>query len=867
MRRPLAAGLLIGQSVTGFLRAETDTVIPAPVMDVLAEYCIDCHDAGSKKGDLDLDLAAVDWTLEKNRALWERVLVVNEQGLMPPPKKDQPSDEERARLVEWLDSSLLGNTPIGGTLPRRLSRSEYQNTVRKLFSLPEFELPLGFPHDTELHGFDNLGEGLVLSPPLLETYSSAAWQIADEIYPPKKPVEKSSIRTAEPEDMVISFSATSVRGNALRLASRHPNIMRSCTWPSRIEVKTSGVYRITVSGSTFKPISNEPMVLELTAREVSASDRSNIDKFRVIQEISFGTESPKSVSFEAELYEGQTVMMRWVNAEMSHDGKELEKLMRVKLAENPRYLAAWQKAVFPNGKTNKPRVTILRGANGWRIVKKHIADPELDMSHATMDSKMTKALLTAFRKGMTNLADAVCHNYFENGPSLELHGLKVEGPLKRVDGPKDQRRHELRKKMAGVDQGTLSAGEYARTMLGNFLPRAFRRPVAEETVASYLAIAEKHWATGHSFEEGMHLLVRNILISPRFLYRAIGPEKMDDHDLAMRLSYFLTQGPPDATLIDLANRKRLSEAWVLKREATRLMPTTWDHPFVQSFTRQWLDTELLPEIMPDPKFNFTPYYVKMARDEIEHSFAEMLRENRPMTDFIDPDFTYTSGLFARNIYSFNVESKDKPGSTGDRKLRRVPLKRGGRVGGLLGQSGIMMATANGVDTQPVLRGVWVLENLLGSPPPPPPKDVPALTPDTQGTTNPREMLTAHTKEDSCMVCHRRIDPVGFVLENYDPVGRWRTEWPKGAGKIDPTGVLPDGTPVNDVADFKSWLTANVDQFSECLAEKLMTYATGRLPNYTERKEIAKIVKENHQNGNGFRDLMLALVESETFRTK
>lgn len=118
-----------------------------------------------------------------------------------------------------------------------------------------------------------------------------------------------------------------------------------------------------------------------------------------------------------------------------------------------------------------------------------------------------------------------------------------------------------------------------------------------------------------------------------------------------------------------------------------------------------------------------------------------------------------------------------------------------------------------------------------------------------------------------MTCHRRIDPVGFVLENYDPVGRWRTDWPKGAGKIDPTGVLPDGTPINDVADFKSWLTANVDQFSECLAEKLMTYATGRLPNYTERKEIAKIVKENHQNGNGFRDLMLALVESETFRTK
>lgn len=365
----------------------------------------------------------------------------------------------------------------------------------------------------------------------------------------------------------------------------------------------------------------------------------------------------------------------------------------------------------------------------------------------------------------------------------------------------------------------------------------------------------------------MHLLIRNVLISPRFLYRALGPEKMDDHDLATRLSYFLTQGPPDETLIDLANRKRLSVPWVLKREAERLMPTTWNHPFVQSFTRQWLDTGRLPEIMPDPEFNFSPYHVEMARDEVEHSFAEILRKNRPMTDFIDPDFTYTSDLFARNVYQLSVKPKGKENDVQDRSLRRVALMRGGHVGGLLGQSGIMMATANGVDTQPVLRGAWVLENILGSPSPPPPKGVPALTPDTRGTSNPRELLAAHTKEESCSACHKRIDPVGFVLENYDPVGRWRENWPKGAGKIDPAGVLPDGTPIKNVVDFKRWLTANVDQFSECLSEKLMTYATGRVPNHSERKEIEKIVHANHENGNGFRDLMLALIESETFRTK
>ena len=867
MRGSLFAGLLIGQFITGLVCAEPGAPIPNPAMDVLAEYCIDCHDASSSKGDVDLDLASVDWTRGESRELWERVLMMSEQELMPPPEKNQPGEEDRAKLAEWLDASLLEHTRFGGTLPRRLSKAEYERTLRTLFGLSDFALPAGFPEDTEFHGFNNLGEGLTLSPPLLEAYSSVAWEIADQLYPPQKAVEKPSLRKAGPEDMVISFSASSVRGDALRLASRHPNIMRSCTWPSRIEIKTSGVYRITVSGSTFKPVSEEPMVLELTARAVTASDRTSIDKYRVIQEIPFSAESPETVSFETELYEGQTVMMRWVNAEMTHDGKELEKLMQVKLAENPRYLAAWQKAVFPHGKPRSPRVTTLRGANGWRIVQENMADPKLDMSQATMDSAMTKALLAAFRNGMTNIADALCHDYFENGPSLELHEVEIEGPLKVVDGPQDKRRDQLHKQMAGVEKGALSDADYARTLLENFLPRAFRRPADAETVESYLGIARQHWAAGHSFEEGMHLLVRNILVSPRFLYRAIGPEMMDDHDLATRLAYFLTQGPPDATLMDLANRKRLSESWVLKREAERLMPKTWNHPFVQSFTRQWLDTGSLTEIMPDPKLNFTPYYVEMARDEIEHSFAEMLRANRPMTDFIDPDFTYTSAFFARSVYQVEVESKDKPGSAADRKLRRISLERGGRVGGLLGQSGVMMATANGVDTQPVLRGVWVLENLLGSPPPPPPKDVPALTPDTQGTTTPREMLAAHTTEASCAACHKRIDPVGFVLENYDPVGRWRMDWPKGGGKIDPTGVLPDGTPIEDVVDFKRWLTGNVDLFSQCLAEKLLTYATGRLPNYVERKEIAGIVRANHENGNGFRDLVLALIESETFRTK
>jgi hypothetical protein len=163
--------------------------------------------------------------------------------------------------------------------------------------------------------------------------------------------------------------------------------------------------------------------------------------------------------------------------------------------------------------------------------------------------------------------------------------------------------------------------------------------------------------------------------------------------------------------------------------------------------------------------------------------------------------------------------------------------------------------------------VWVLENVLGMPPPPPPNDVPALTPDIGGATTPREQLNAHTNEPRCASCHKQIDPFGFVLENFDPVGRWREEWPKSNAAIDSSVTLPDGTAIRDVTELKSWLVANIDLFSACFSEKLLTYATGRPPNYAERQEIASIVARNRENGEGARDLALDLIQSQTFRTR
>ena len=864
--------LLLASAVVANLSAEDGTPIPDKHYEFLSNYCLDCHDEVEMKADLNLDLFTVDWSNKQHRDIWENALNKLKEGIMPPEDEDQPSEEERATLVSWLDKNLLENTPIGGTLPRRLSADEYRATIRDLFDLQDYELPLGFPKDSEYHGFNNVGEGLVLSPPLMEAYAKVAEQIADTVYPPKQTAPPSTTRTAGPEDMVISFSASTVRDDALLLVSRGQEIFRSCSWPSRMEIMASGTYRITVSAAKHKPVSDQPMLLEVRARELSASDRSRAEIFRLLKVIEVPSESPTTVTFEADLYEGQTLLFRWANAEMDHGYTEFAKHMRQWFERDARWLAAWQYAVFPNGDFSKIRTSVLRGRSGWEIITKALADPDLDMSQATMDSKLTVKLLELAdsNTGMFNLADVLCHYYFTNGPAMEFHSATIEGPLKMVDGPREMLAEKLQQRFTGTRKPGQTDEVFTREILARFLPQAFRRPVDQQTIETYLGIATRHLAKGNTFNESMHLLIRNILISPRFLYRLISPGELDEYDLANRLSYFLTQAPPDRQLLQLAQNGKLSNPETLRAEAIRLMPRKPTDAMVQSFTGQWLDTKLLPEIMPDQVFNFSEEEIAIAEKEVEHFFTEILTKNLPMTDFIDPDFHYTTPEFAKDNYQYGLketveqESASMPAGPG---LQKLPLERGGRFGGLLTQSAIMTATANGVDTQPVLRGVWVLENILGTPPPPPPKNVPALTPDTRGATTPREMLAAHMADQACASCHSRIDPIGFMLENFDPVGNWRELWPNVNTPIDSTGVLRDGTTIHDITDFKAWLVDNIDLFSQCISEKLLTYATGRVPNYAERYEIEQLVKQNHAKGNRFQDLFLDLITSETFRTK
>ncbi|MEM9586449.1 MAG: DUF1588 domain-containing protein, partial [Planctomycetota bacterium] len=419
-----------------------------------------------------------------------------------------------------------------------------------------------------------------------------------------------------------------------------------------------------------------------------------------------------------------------------------------------------------------------------------------------------------------------------------------------------------------------------------FLTKLFRRPATKLEVDRYSQLVQKRFQETRSRDSAAHLLIRSALVSPAFLYLGADEERSDHQEqvlsnlqLAERLSYFLTSGPPDGRMMESVQVGRLTRADVLTRHADRLLRSKSSAPFVEAFTTQWLGLDKLDSLMPDPGLlkNFAAGHREGLRQEPIATFGHILNNNLSVVEFICPDYVFTNGAVGKDIYEFDAALLAGMGKS-KRNVQLVSVDPGDYRGGLLGMPGVMMATANGVDTQPVLRGVWALENILGSPIPEPPKSVPALTPDTTGAKSPKEKLAAHMSDASCAACHRHIDPVGFVLESYDAIGRWRTHYTKTekqrrspgpkAVLVDSAGTLPNGVALQDVTDLKQWLADHPELFAQCLAEKLLTYATGHPLSFRERSIITEVVtKQKQENDLRLRNLIVALVDSKVFRAR
>ncbi|HMV50321.1 MAG TPA: DUF1592 domain-containing protein, partial [Blastocatellia bacterium] len=462
-------------------------------------------------------------------------------------------------------------------------------------------------------------------------------------------------------------------------------------------------------------------------------------------------------------------------------------------------------------------------------------------------------------------------------PGIAFQWMEVDGPLSPEVWPPAS--HRVLFDDLGVEVKSANPAQDAKRLLRRFITLAAREPVPEAAMAKFEQLTLSRLNNGASLAEALLSSYKAFLCSDLFLYLREPVRAADQFAVASRLSHFLTDTRPDAALIEAARQGKLRNPAVLRREADRLIAGEGFQRFVAHFTDYWLSLRDLrrddPNIRLYPEYRLDDYLVESMGLETRAFFAAMVRENLPATTLIDADFTFANDRLAQH-YGLPALA----GST----VRKVPLPQGSPYGGLLTQAAILKITANGVATSPVLRGAWVMDRLIGQPPSPPPPGVPAVEPDIRGAKSMRELLALHTKSATCAACHAKFDPVGLALENFDVMGRWRTNY-RGletgerisgidrsghdfsytiAGAVDSSGQLSDGREFKDVHALKAIFKADPRQLARNLLHQFTVYATGTPVRFADRREIESILDACAKNNYRVGDLLHTLVQSKIF---
>ncbi|MEI6234684.1 MAG: DUF1592 domain-containing protein [Planctomycetota bacterium] len=752
----------------------------------IEKHCADCHDSESQKGGLDLTGLAFQLDDPRNFAKWVKAFDKIESGEMPPKKKARPPQAETTAVLEWLNSALItADTKRvkeeGRALLRRMTRTEYENTVQDLLAI---DIPLRdlLPEDAAVEGFEKVDEGLRLSPVHLERYLEAARQaLTAAVVIGSKPVTKThrlsykdspSIKKeigkgliARADDVVFLDDVAESERAALR------NIFR---------VTQPGRYRVRVSASGYQT-GGKPMTLHIGAKTF-----------------------------------------------------------------NPAFGKAKLGAYFdvPEDKPTVVETTGFVSVNGTIAVAGY---------------NLTK----------TGVKDVKTYK----GPGLAIQWVEVEGPLAEEWPPASYT--GLFGKLE-LEKGTLSD---AQKILHDFLPRAFRRAVADDEAAPFVALVKSKLGVGTPFQEAIRTALAAVLCSPDFLMHRQLVGRLDSSALASRLSYFLWNSMPDAELLALGVNGQITQPAVLRAQTERLLNDPKVERFVNDFTGQWLETADLSATLPD-KLLYPEHDGLLQSSmggEVHSFFSELLRANLPVENFISSDFTMLNGRLAKH---YNI-----PGVEGQ-EFQKVTLPPGSHRGGLMTMAAILKVTANGTATSPVVRGKWVLDRLMGRPPEPPPPNVPAIEPDTRGAHTIRELLAKHRDQPACASCHAMIDPPGFALESFDVIGTWREKYrmlPESAKTavnaqrlkikfiqglpVDPSGELPDGRKFANIDDFKKLLLVDKLQFTKGLASRLLVYATGHKVEFFDRAPMGQIAARTTQQGGGLRTLVHEFIQSPSFQNK
>jgi hypothetical protein len=790
----------------------------------LKTHCIRCHGSETQKSDRRFD--TLSETISSASDLDHYQDIVDQLNLqsMPPEDEPQPTDAERAAVVKTLTSRIAAaqaqlTSGHGHSVLRRLNAWEYRHTIGDLLGLnvEAWNPAEDFPAEVKVKGFDNNGSQLVTSGMLLEQYFAVSEQA----------IHRATAFGERPDTKTYSQrSPYYFSGNDY---DDLPKLFQTDRFRFTPETPYTDLYGRHYRGGHigFLPLARGglPDSGNYTIRVLAAAVDRTHDYGEALGDFRNG--DPLVLELAS--------VDRRGSVKSTGNVSQMISLKRIELtSEKPQWIewtgyleAGYEPEVrFRNGPLAAKRMIRLLTTKG--------GDHEEFKPFVNLDAGEEKAhgVLKAYR-----------------GPKLRVWEIQIEGPHLESWPPRGHERLYGDLQIEDLNRETIAQRLHA------FAEIAFRRPVASELDPIQSLVSAK-LDSGVEPLDALQLGFQAILCAPGFLYLDEGQGPLDDFALASRLSYFLWSSMPDERLQDLAAKGKLRDGATLRAQIDRMLADPKSHRFVRHFIRRWLDLDNIGE-MP-PSSDFLEYYRdnldSAMRSETESFFRHILDANLPPREFLTADYSFLNRELAAHYGIDAVEGS---------ALRRVSLQ-GTTRSGLLGHALFLTASANGVDTSPVVRGIYVLEKLLGYTPPPPPPNVPEIEPDIRGAKTIREQLAKHRSVATCAECHRKIDPLGFALENFDAIGGWRDEYGKNL-PIDSSGKLPGGETFDTVPEFREQIIRREDQFVRCLTEKLLTYAIGRELEVGDRPAIDSILQDVQRRDRGLRDLVTLVIVSETFR--
>lgn len=821
--------------------AEQQAVMPEEHFAIFDKYCLECHDSLMEEGEVNLEDISFNLTDDIETAeKWQHILNAINSGDMPPKDEPQMTNGEKTAFLQDLSELMVVARSVlsdsGGVIAmRRLNRREYANTLEDLLGVrPDVSL---LPDDQASSEFDTMGASLFFSSDQLEQYLKTA-QNTLELALFAKPPKESEIIRIEPEEIYIPLYAELAK-KKLDTATRY--------------------YSWLAAGGT------DDVAKEFGFLDGWQANRQ-INNFREsylpLEKWLLAPENKTGAAQMITIKDGFT-QIKFPQIRAWQPGKYIIRIRAGAYEEDPerfRYLEFTRRQ-----DQNTTRL-------GWRKVTAPLRKPEViefTVDHEPgVDAAYWVQKRSHMDRGDKNLeADYRKETGYGTPWGVWIDWAEIEGPLPSEPG-------EASASILSEKQENQSEDDYVKAVLASFAGKAFRgEKPSQEFLDKLFARYSENRKKGQKMKEAVVGPLSIALSSPSFLYMvesASGDnsEALTDHELAVRLSFFLWSSPPDEELLSLAREGKLTDLAVLKQQTNRLLAAPRSDEFVRSFTYQWLEMHRLG------MFAFSgrdfPTFDNAARDsageEIYRTVSTILHEKLPLQNLLKSDFVVVNDILAGY---YDIE-----GVEGDH-WRKIPIPEGSPRGGLLGSAAVAAMGSDGQRSSPVERGAWVLRKLLHDPPPPAPPNVPQLSRFDDEVFSARDLQKAHQEEAQCAQCHQKIDPIGFGLENFDAAGMWRdVEIIKGRKQkieaefpIEPVGKFGDGNEFTGFYELRDEVAGEIDSFAMGLTEALITYGLGRPFGFTDHDLAHDIVSQASKSDYQITEFIHALVQSKPFQSK